>query len=208
MRIVVLHPIFIVSALIAAFCAAPAAARNDDVVSSTFDAYSLSAPTPLVVVVCHGFGCRYRTEVGFSPADRARLAQIMGAGRKSPEAERQAVGVAGAWFDRRVGPSAGTQRRVARAGYKHMNDAGQFDCIDTSRNITSLLLVLDQLKLLRHHSVEVPKARGYLIDGRPPHVTAVLSEKKSGTAWTIDSWTRGYGEKPEIMQLERWMTLD
>ena len=93
-----------------------------------------------------------------------------------------------------------------RAGAEHLFDTGQFDCIDSSRNTTSLLLVLDQLKLLRYHDVDVPVARGFLIDGRYPHVTAVLVEKASGTKWAVDSWTVGYGQDLEIMPLERWKT--
>jgi hypothetical protein len=89
-----------------------------------------------------------------------------------------------------------------------MYDVHQFDCIDTSRNTTSLLLVLDQLKLLRHHDVNAPEARGFFIDGRPPHATAVLVEKATGTKWSIDSWTVGYGQALEVMPLDRWKSID
>jgi hypothetical protein len=91
---------------------------------------------------------------------------------------------------------------------KYMYDVQQFDCIDSSRNTTSLLLVLDQLKLLRYHDVDAPEARGYMVDGRPPHATAVLVEKATGTKWSIDSWTVGYGQPLEVMPLARWKTLD
>jgi hypothetical protein len=56
----------------------------------------------------------------------------------------------------------------------------QFDCIHSSRNTTSLLLVLDQLNMLRHHDVDVRESRGYMFDGRPPHATVVLVEKATG----------------------------
>jgi hypothetical protein len=51
-------------------------------------------------------------------------------------------------------------------------------------------------------------ARGFFLDGRPPHATAVLVEKTSGSKWSIDSWTVGYGEALEVMPLERWKSLD
>ena len=86
---------------------------------------------------------------------------------------------------------AGTVNHVARAGMKYMYDIQQFDCIDSSRNTTSLLLVLDQLNLLRFHDVDVPESRGHLFD-----------------AGSIDSWTVGYGQPLEVMPLERWKTLD
>lgn len=103
---------------------------------------------------------------------------------------------------------AGTANHVARAGAKYMYDTHQFDCIDTSRNTTSLLLVLDQLKLLRHHDVDAPEARGFFLDGRPPHATAVLVEKATGTKWSIDSWTVGYGQALEVMPLDRWKAIE
>ena len=98
---------------------------------------------------------------------------------------------------------AGTVNHVARAGMKYMYDIQQFDCIDSSRNTTSLLLVLDQLNLLRFHDVDLPESRGHLLDARPPHATAVLVEKAKGTKWSTDN-----GQPLEIMPLERWKTLD
>ena len=68
--------------------------------------------------------------------------------------------------------------------------------------------MLDQLKLLRHHDVDAPEARGYFIDGRPPHATAVLVEKATGTKWSINSWTVGYGQALEVMPLERWKAIN
>ena len=183
-------------------------ATRPRVVAATFAEYSVSPPTPNMVVVCHGFGCKYRVEVDLTPADRAKLTQFLAAGRASAAAERKAVAAAGAWFDKRVGPLAGTENHVARAGMKYMFDTRQFDCIDTSRNTTSLLIVLDQLNLLRHHDVDEPEARGYMVDGRPPHATAVLVERATGKKWSINSWTVGYGQALEVMPLERWKDLD
>ena len=178
------------------------------VIDTTYGPFPVIPPTPSVVFVCYGFGCKYRAELDLTAGDRAKLAQFLAAGRASPEAERKAIARAGGWFDQRVGPIAGTKNHVARAGMKYMYDTHQFDCIDSSRNTTSLLLVLDQLKLLRHHDVDVPESRGILVDGRPPHATAVLVEKPSGTKWAIDSWTVGYGQPLEVMPLARWKTLD
>ncbi len=187
---------------------APAGADISAVVQSTYADFSVSAPTPTTVFVCHGYGCRFRNEVDFSGADRATLTRFLVAGHGSAAAERRAVAAAGAWFDRRIAVDAGTKGHVARAGMSHMNEADQFDCIDSSRNTTSLLLVLEELHLLRFHDVDPPEARGHLFDGRPPHATAVLIEKASGVRWSVDSWTRGYGQPPEVMPLALWETLD
>jgi hypothetical protein len=185
-------------------------ARADmaSVVSATYGDLSVSPPTLSSINICHGFGCKYRDELGLTPQDWKTLTGMLAAGKANAAAERKAIGNAGAWFDRRFGAIAGTIGHVARANRHYMFDKRQMDCIDSSRNTTSLLLVLDQLKLLRHHEVAEPVARGYLIDGRPPHVTAVLVEKATGTEWAVDSWTRSYGQAPEIMTLAQWKTLD
>lgn len=194
--------------LLAVGAAFPAHADMASVAAATYGDLSVSPPSTASIDICHGFGCKYRSELGVTAADRSTLAGMLAAGKASAAAERKAIGNAGAWFDRRIGPVAGTKGHVARAGAGHMFDKGQFDCVDSSRNTTSLLLVLEQLKLLRYHEVAEPEARGYLIDGRPPHVTAVLIEKANGSKWSVDSWTRSYGQAPEIMQLSLWMTLD
>ena len=82
--------------------------------------YSVTAPTPACVFVCHGYGCKYRDEMDLTAGDRAKLAQILAPGQASPAAERKSDGAAGAWFDRRIGPVAGTQNHIARAGAKYM----------------------------------------------------------------------------------------
>lgn len=208
MRLKMAIYLFAVCTAFTASISISAAATKAGVIDAAYGEFSVAPPTPSIVFVCHGFGCKYRVEWDLTPSDRAKLAQFLAAGRSSPEAERKAVAAAGAWFDKRVGPVAGTQNHVARAGAKYMYDVRQFDCIDSSRNTTSLLLVLDQLNLLRHHDVDVPEARGFFLDGRPPHATAVLVEKTSGSKWSIDSWTVGYGQDLEVMPLERWKSLD
>ena len=207
MPVLVLFRCLVATVLISVF-SGPAVADMAAVVRATYGDFSMSAPTPTTVFICHGYGCRHRTEVGFTAADGAKLAQLLAPGKVSPAAERRAVAAAGAWFDRRIAPAAGTQNHVARSGYRLNNDPSQFDCIDSSRNTTSLLLVLEQLKLLRHHSVDPPEARGFFINIQFPHATAVLTEKVSGVRWSVDSWTRGYGEPPEVMPLSVWKTLD
>jgi hypothetical protein len=184
----------------------PQSQAFDSAIELAFSEHSIKPPTTSSVTVCHGFGCNYRTEVGLGSSDRARLAALLSAGRASAEAERRAVATAVAWFDRRVGPQAGTTGRIARAGVLTKTGPGQMDCIDTSRNVTSLLLILGQLGLMKHHQIDAPVARGVFIDGRGPHATAVLRETRSGNKWAVDNWTRAYGEQPEVMPLAQWMS--
>jgi hypothetical protein len=198
---------FLCVAMAGIACNHSASSREfDSAVRAAYDDLSLPLPSSLGLIVCHGFGCRGRTEVDFSASDRMKMAQILRAGQASSASERRAIAAAVAWFDRRVGPEAGTQHHVARAGLAQMSDPSpQFDCIDASRNTTSLLLVLDELHLLKHHLVENPVARGALLDGRWPHATAVVVEVASQKEWAVDSWTHAAGERPDIMPLEQWL---
>ena len=181
------------------------AAAIDAALEDMYMQISIAPPTTSTVVVCHGFGCRYRTAIGLTGADHSKLKQMFSSAKKTPEAERKAVGAATSWFDRRVGPEAGTTRRVAYAGVRSDQGPEQMDCIDMSRNNTSFLLVLDQLGLLKHHKVESPRARGNLLDNRWPHATAVLRETTSGREWAVDNWTHKFGELPDVKPLDEWL---
>ena len=194
------------AALVVLLWGPPQAHAYDIALQRAYTELSLKLPTTASVTVCHGFGCTHRTEIGLGSGDHAKLTTLLASGRASAEAERRAVATAVAWFDRRVGPQAGTTRRIARAGIMTQTGSDQMDCIDTSRNTTSLLVILDQLRLMRHHQIESPVARGYWLDGRALHATAVMSETRSGKKWAIDNWTKNYGERPDLMPLEQWMT--
>ncbi len=159
---------------------------------------------PGAVVICHGFNCLYRDEVVFSDEDIAAIKKLMRPvkGKASAEAERVAVGKVIAWFDRRVGPEIGSAGHVAQAGFSHSGERGQFDCIDTTHNITLMLRQLQVMGLLIHHSVTLPVSR------IKPHTTAVLRDKNTGVSWAVDGWTRGYGAVPDIMPVSIWMDAE
>jgi len=184
------------------------AALLDPAVVRMLESLSLPVPNPPKVLVCHGFGCNYRTPIGFGAADRARLQGLMVRGRSSPAAERRGIGAAYAWFERRVGPEAGTARAIARTTPGYMRDRSQFDCFDKTHNATELLALLAHFGLLRHHVIDVPQSRGLLIDLRQHHTTAVIREKVSGKRWSVDGWTRNNGEVPDIFPMEEWTKKD
>ena len=94
----------------------PAVADVDPTVMAMLREWSLASPNPSSVVICHGFGCAFRTEIALTDADRAQMAAIMASGSASAQAERAAIGRTEAWFERRIAPITGTAQRVARAG--------------------------------------------------------------------------------------------
>ena len=177
----------------------------DPAVMAMFREWSITPPSPSGVFICHGFGCDFRTEIGLAGSDRAQMSAIMASGSASAEAERVAIGRTEAWFERRIAPITGTKTRVARAGALAGVGAGnpaQFDCIDTTNNTVSLLLVLDQLKLLRHHAVAAPTYRFLWNEG--PHNTALIRDRKTNELWTVDPWTHKGSEVPDIWPVAKW----
>ena len=167
---------------------------------------ALPVPDPANPIVCHGFGCAYRTP---DPAAQRRQGADQEAVRpaavKSAEEERKALAATMAWFEKRVAAEAGTATAKARAGLGHAGDPSQFDCLDKTSNTIGVLMIVADMGLLRHHVIDVPESRGFLIGGLP-HTTAVVRERKGGQRWAIDGWTHANGELPDVLPLEQWRT--
>ena len=177
-------------------------------VAALYSTVSIFPPTARSMTVCYGFVCRRREILDFTPGDRNALTRIMAAGRASAAAERAAVQKAVVWFDRRMGPIIGTDKRVARADFRYFDDKHNYDCWDTTRNTTSLLLVLQQWGLLKYHAVGDPHYRGNALVLQTPHNTAVLLERATRREWVVDMWPRGYAQLPDVMTVEKWVKED
>jgi hypothetical protein len=176
--------------------------------AALYSTVSILPPSASSMTVCYGFVCRRREILDFTPGDRKALTLILAAGRASAAAERAAVQKAVIWFDRRMGPLIGTNNRVAKADFRYFDDKHNYDCWDTTRNTTSLLLVLQQWQLFKYHVVGDPHYRGNALVLQTPHNTAVLVERATGVEWVVDMWPRGYSQPPDVMTVEKWVTED
>ncbi|CAN5359086.1 hypothetical protein BH11PSE4_BH11PSE4_33640 [soil metagenome] len=195
-----------ICAVIAVLAGAPAGAVElTPGISELYTSVSIYPPTAASMTICYGFVCRRRYEFGFTTGDRAALTKIMTAGRANAAAERAAVQKAVIWFDRRVGPVIGTDKRIANADFRYFDDKHNFDCWDTTRNVTSLLLVMQDWGLFKHHTVGEPKYRGNALVLQTPHNTPVLVERATSERWVVDMWTRGYAQAPEVMTVNKWV---
>ena len=177
-------------------------------VANLYSSVSIYPPSATSMTVCYGFVCRRREILDFTAGDRSALTQIMAAGRASAVAERAAVQKAVVWFDRRMGPILGTSKRVAKADFRYFDDKHNYDCWDTTRNTTSLLLVLREWGLLQHHAIGDPRYRGNTLVLQTPHNTAVLVDRATKVEWVVDLWPRGYLQPPDVMTVQKWVTED
>lgn len=157
---------------------------------------------PKRIDICHGYGCRYRSRLDLDAADGERFRKIMQTGAASPAAEREAISKADQYFEDRAFDATGIRdkRGADVAGAAR----GQMDCIDESTNTNALLVYLAERGLLKYHTVEKRVSRGFLLDGRYPHWTAVISDP-GGTKWVVDSWYAPMGGAPDIIPLSEWM---
>jgi hypothetical protein len=169
---------------------------------------SIFPPSAERMTVCYGFVCRRREILDFTSGDRNALTQILTAGHGSAAAERAAVQSAVIWFDHRMGPVIGTDKRIAKADFRYFDDKHNYDCWDTTRNTTSLLLVLQEWGLLKYHVVGDPHYRGNALVLQTPHNTAVLVDRATKVQWVVDMWPRGYLQPPDVMTVEKWVTED
>jgi hypothetical protein len=177
-------------------------------IAALYSTVSIYPPSATSMTVCYGFVCRRREILTFTPGDRAALTQILNAGHASAAAERAAAQKAVVWLDRRMGPIIGTNKRVAKADFRYFDDKHNYDCWDTTRNTTSLLLVLQEWKLLKFHTVGDPRYRGNTLVLQTPHNTAVLVDRASKIEWVVDLWPRGYLQPPDVMTVQKWVKED
>ena len=185
---------------------APGLAASDDEtrVAPWFEARSLALPTWANFIVCHGYGCTFRTPIALRTQDRVTFAKMMAA--KTPAEERQGIAKVVQWFDKRVGPETGTSKARATAG-GIAGDASQFDCVDRTTNTTGLLLVLSQWKLLKYHQIDPPVSRLSVLLAGAPHSTAVVTELVTRKSFSIDPWTHNSGELPDVKPLDQWLAV-
>jgi len=161
-----------------------------------------ATPFPASFFVCHGYDCHYRTKVILTPADQQAIIQNFIRLGGSPAGERAAISDAVMIFEERSTAIIGV-RDEARMAFAQARRKGQMDCVDESRNTDALLHALKTAGLLKFHDVGKRTSRGFLLDGRYPHWTAVIIDEKR-VKWAVDSWYEAGGGAPDIMELRLW----
>ena len=170
--------------------------------------FAFQPPKPNEVTVCHGYGCRIKTPFQVNSDDIQRFQTIMSEFDGSAEEELQGVQKVVSYMEQRVGKVLGTDKDRAKIETSGINDPTQQDCIDEATNTTSYLLVLESHGLLKYHNVRRPEVRGYWVDGKWPHWTAVLQNQDNQEEWAVDTWFRDNGVPPVVIPLKDWYKYD
>lgn len=177
-----------------------------------FDDFDVTRPKGNVVHVCSAYGCKKQTKFRFTSADIAEIEKVMKktAKDKSAAEERRAVAYAIGWIENRVGKAVGTDKDRPGMDFAASGDPTQQDCVDEATNTTAYLTVLENNKLLKHHTVGTPFAKDQLWRGVSgwTHWTAVLKENDGGKKYAVDSWIYANGENPAVVETEKWYISD
>lgn len=155
-------------------------------------------------IICHGFGCTFHSEVYLSAAEWSLVAALFNSPAASAADERRQIGQAVALFEQVVGRKTGTDGDKGGLSYNAAGDPTQLDCMDETTNTTTYVTLLQKHGLLRWHEAGQPASRGFFLDVRWYHETAVLVERPSGSEYAIDSWVDDNGKPPLIEPLEQW----
>lgn len=167
--------------------------------------YNDAPVKPDSFTICHGYSCTYKSKAGF---DEKQWKSIKAVFTKKPsknaKTERSKIAEAIAKMEVYTGQKTGTSEDLPMAGA--FKESGlQMDCIDETVNTTQYLRMLHKAGLLKFYEPAEPTHRGYLIDGRWPHNTAVVREVKTGDLWVVDSFYRANGEEPYIVPRADWL---
>ena len=180
-------------------CAAPAGGDYDKmmaerkVVGAKQDSFT----------VCHGHGCRLRTQVGLTELEWDPVADLFAEPAASAEIERGRIAMAIGILETAVGPKAGTSADQGGT-FNAVSGNNQFDCVDETTNTSVYLTLMARAGYLKWHKLEGWAGRGMLLDGNWPHQTAVIVEMRSGRAYVVDSWFEDNGGPAHIRPLEEW----
>jgi len=154
--------------------------------------------------ICYGHSCETIKQISLTKSQWSEVTSIFSPQAKSAQAERALIAKAIAKMEDIVGIIAGTSHDLA-FNYKGLfSDEHQMDCIDESTNSTNYLIMMQNQGLLKWHTVENTKTRGYLIFGWP-HTTAVIKDTQQQD-WAVDSWFYDNGIEPAILTIEKWQS--
>ena len=175
-------------------------------IEQLYSSVEMEPPSATHMTVCYGFVCRLRLTLVFTGAERTTITNMMNKGRASPAEERKAIQQVFRLVRPSGRPRRGTNKRIANADVRSFDANHNFDCWDTTRNAASLLLVLQEWGVMRHHRVSDPRYRGNILVGQLPHNTAVIKETApGGTSWVVDMWPTAFGQVPDVMTLDKWL---
>ena len=168
--------------------------HNDGPIDGHYQRYKAGMPDGDKVFVCSSYGCRTQTPFKFTAADIGEVKKIMSAKRTAtPADERETIKAALAWMGNRADTAVGTAGDRPGDDFAGNGDPGQMDCVDVATNLSSYMLVMENHKIFRHHSVGSIYVKEDIRRGWSgwTHYAGVLVENKTKQKFAVDGWLLG-----------------
>lgn len=166
--------------------------------------------------VCHGFGCRYQDTVSVTAEEWRQVKAFFREPAATPEQEREQIRRAVGWLDVIAGRHSPIHLDHAKNDFPGRFEAvrlnkddvrqagtmaGQMDCIDESRNMTTYMTAMEQAGLFQHHRVVERAHRESAVD---QHYAGQIEEIETGARWVVDSWFYAHGSLPYLEEASEW----
>ncbi|MEM8777175.1 MAG: hypothetical protein AAGF53_19295 [Pseudomonadota bacterium] len=158
-----------------------------------------------MIVHCHGYGCKLKSEVSLSNADWNQIARNFNKKPSTPKAERAAIKNALGTFEQIVGAKTGTDQD-RKGTFKRLGH-DQHDCVDESINASVYMRAMIEKGLIKFHFVGTPETRLPLFHtGTWPHQAATIYEIDSKKKYVVDTWWEDNGRPAHIVPFDDWKT--
>lgn len=169
--------------------------------------YGNADATPYDFSICYGYGCRKREPVSISRKEWREATAALRPETKDSASERAAIAQSIGALEKLVGERTGTAGDIGGSFAAHASDeeklSGQLDCVDEAVNTSTYLRMMENEKLIAHHTLIGPTWRGYMVGGWP-HTAAVLKENDTEDYYVIDSWFLDNGNPASVVELSEW----
>jgi hypothetical protein len=170
-------------------------------VSDYISQYSDSDPEPSSFTFCYNHGCSRVVTVHLNSDQWNDARKIFQQLPDNGAEERQCISLVIGVLETIVGKVTGEYKSGGSGGWIASN---KLDCVDDAVNTSTYLYMLRKEGLIRFHEIRGPAHRGFLIDGKWPHVATVIIEKKTGDAFVVDSWFLDNGHPAFVIPFKDW----
>jgi len=164
--------------------------------------YGNTVPRPSQFALCYNHGCSATIMVALNGEQWTEARKVFDPPPQNGADERRSISLAVGVLETIAGKSTGTGKL---GGIRGWVPANKFDCVDDAVNTGTYLYMLRSDGLIRFHELKGAAHRGFLIDGRWPHVATVIIEKETGNAYVVDSWFLDNGNPAFVIPYNEWV---
>ncbi len=156
------------------------------------------------IPICYNYSCLKQDSVQISKNDIQQI-YFLFKDNINQHSERLAIANSIAFFERLAAQQSPVYNDKGK-NYQDNNLPGSMDCIDESFNTTQYLHFIDNLNILKWHSVEYPVYRSPWLMGQ--HWSARIKVLSTRQFYAVDSWEKDNGNTPIVQLVEQWKVRD